>query len=170
MNIEDLLTKAEGEYPDISNITGTEKDISLLSKAYSGCLSETTAVLQYIFQHYIIKDKKVAEIFKKISMCEMHHHHILGEIIVALGGTPYYTNGHGGDFSTQCVYEGKDLLEILKQNIKDEQGEIDYYEGVKKQLSNKLLVEIVDRIILDELAHIDTFTKLIEYVTFYKDK
>ena len=170
MNIEDLLTKAEGDYPDISNVTGTEKDIVLLSKAFSGCLSETTAVLQYIFQHYITKDKKVAEIFKRISMCEMHHHSILGEIIVSLGGTPYYTNGHGGDFSTQCVYEGKDLLEILKQNIKDEQGAIDHYENIKKQLSNNLLVEVVDRIILDELAHIDTFTKLIEYVTFYKDK
>ena len=52
--------------------------------------------------------------------------------------------------------------------VKDETSGVEYYEEIKKQLSNQKLVQIIDRIILDELVHIDTFNKLIEYITFYK--
>ena len=168
MNITDLPVKAEFDYPKINNLNGNEKDIALLSKAYSSCGSETTAILQYIFQHYVFQDKDVADVLIKIAINEMKHHELLAETIVAIGGTPYYTNGFGGDFSTKCVYEGKDMLLALEQNIKDEQAGVEYYEEIKKQLSNPSLVKIIDRIILDELVHIDTFNKLIEYLTFYK--
>ena len=104
----------------------------------------------------------------KIAINEMRHHEMLAEMIVALGGSPYYTNGFGGDYSTRCVYEGKDMILALNQNIKDETIGVEYYEEIKKQLSNPKLVQIIDRIILDELVHIDTFNKLIEYITFYK--
>lgn len=168
MNITDLPTKAELEYPEIGDLKGIEKDINLLAKAYSSCGSETTAILQYIFQHYVFKDKDVADILMKIAINEMRHHEMLAEMIVALGGSPYYTNGFGGDYSTRCVYEGKDMILALNQNIKDETSGVEYYEEIKKQLSNPKLVQIIDRIILDELVHIDTFNKLIEYITFYK--
>ena len=168
MDINNLPTKAEFDYPEMSNLSGTEKDIALLSKAYSSCGSETTAILQYIFQHYVFKDKVVASTMMRIAINEMHHHEMLAEMIVALGGTPYYTNGFGGDYSTKCVYEGKDMLLALEQNIKDETSGVEYYEEIKKMLSNQKLIQIIDRIILDELVHIDTFNKLIEYLTFYK--
>ena len=170
MKISDLLTKADGDYPSLEGVYGNEKDLALLKKAFSSCSSETTAVLQYIFQSYVCKDVEVCKILRKIAITEMHHHETFGEIITKLGGIPYYTNGHGGNYTTQCVYEGKNVLEMLNQNIKDEQGAVDYYEGIKKLLSNQKLVDIVDRIILDELVHIDAFNKLIEYITFYKDK
>lgn len=169
MNIKDLITKADADYPEISGVRGSEKDIEYLSKAYSSCLSETTAVLQYLFQHHIVKDREVANILQKIAINEMRHHDILAEVIVSLGGVPYYTNGFGGDYTTKCVYEGKDLLDMLSQNVKDEQGTVEYYEQIKDKLSNPRLREIIDRIILDELVHIETFNKLIEYVTYYKD-
>lgn len=168
MDINNLPTKAEFDYPKIEDLTGTEKDIALLSKAYSSCGSETTAILQYIFQHYVFKDKVVTSTMMRIAINEMKHHEMLAEMIVALGGSPYYTNGFGGDYSTKCVYEGKDMLLALEQNIKDEKNAVEYYEEVKQKLSNPKLVQIIDRIILDELVHIDTFNKLIEYITFYK--
>ncbi len=169
MDISNLPTKVQEGYPDINNIIGNEKDIAFLAKAYSSCLSETTAVLQYTFQHYVIKDKDISNVLEKIALTEMHHHSILGKVIAAIGGVPYYTNGSRSDYTTQCVYEGLSLEEMLKQNIKDEQGAVSYYEEIKDKLSNEELVKVIERIVLDELVHIDTFNKLLEYITFYKE-
>jgi rubrerythrin len=58
---------------------------------------------------------------------------------------------------------------MLNQNIKDEESGINYYENIKKQLSSNELVELIDRIILDEIIHVETFNKLLEYVSFYKN-
>lgn len=169
MDIKDLPYKAQEAYPDVKGIQGNQKDVTLLSKAFSSCGSETTAILQYIFQHYVIEDEAIADVIRRIAITEMTHHALLGETINNIGGTPYYTNGFGGDYTTRCVFEGKNLNELLVQNIKDEKAAVAYYESIKPQLSNERLVALIDRIILDELIHIDTFNKLLEYVDFYKD-
>lgn len=169
MNIKDFPYKSNEPFPNINNLKGTQQDIALLHKAFSSCGSETTAILQYVFQSYVIKDEDIAKIIENIAMTEMVHHDYLGKAIVKLGGTPYYTNGFGGDYSTKCVFEGKNIVDMLNQNIKDEESGINYYENIKKQLSSNELVELIDRIILDEIVHVETFNKLLEYVSFYKN-
>ena len=61
MDIKLLPTKHVGDYPEAKSLQGNNADIKLLAKAYSSCGSETTAILQYIFQHYVVED----EIIKK---------------------------------------------------------------------------------------------------------
>lgn len=169
LDIKELPYASSEPYPSINGIEGTQNDIKLLAKAFASCGSETTAILQYIFQHYTINDEDIAGVLLRIAKTEMHHHEILGELIVELKGTPYYTNGFGGDFSTKCVYESTNLRDMLVQDIEDEKSAIAYYEAIKPKLSNNNLREVIDRIVLDEQIHIDTFTKLLEYISYYQD-
>ncbi len=168
MDIKDLQTKIDEPYPEVKDLKGNSNDIRLLAKAYSSCGSETTAVLQYAFQHYMLPGE-IGDIIGKISLTEMIHHELLGKAIVAMGGVPYLTNGFGGDYTTKCVYEGRDIKDMLTQNIKDEKAAVEYYESIKDKLSNSRLTKLIERIMADELVHIDVFNKLMDYVSFYKD-
>ena len=169
MDISSLPTRYEGEYIDITDLSGNKSDIKLLSKAYASCGSELTAVLQYSFQSFVTSEPEIKKLLNKISMTEMHHLKQLGEAIVKLGGVPYYTNGNLGDYTTACVYEGSDIKTMLEQNIQDEKAAISYYEYIKQKLSSDSLRKLIDRLLLDEMVHIDTFGKMLEYVSFYKE-
>lgn len=169
VDIKGLPFASNEAYPDSQTFSGNSTDAKLLSKAFSSCGSETTAVLQYVFQHYVIPDEDIANILGKIARTEMIHHELLGEAIVKCGETPYYTNGFGGDYTTKCVYESSNLTDMLLQNINDEKAAIEYYEAIKPKLSNDNLKAMIDRIALDEVIHVDTFTKLLEYINYYKD-
>jgi bacterioferritin len=169
MDIKALKTYYDGEYPEAKTLIGNKADIKLLAKAYSSCGSETTAVLQYIFQHYVADDKDIKEVLLGLSINEMKHHELLGEAIVALGGVPYYTNGNMSNYNTKCVYEGLNLVKMLEQDLVDEKAGVEYYEYVKTKLSSDGLKNLIDRIILDEMVHIDTLGKMLEYITIYKE-
>ncbi len=170
MEIKDLPYTTGENYPQIT-IDDTDKTtVNILKNLYASCGSETTAILQYIYQSYLVepKEKEIADILSKIALTEMHHHQELGKAIVMLGGVPFYTNSQGVPFSARCIYDGVNLKQMLLANINAESLSIQSYNNAISKINNQSIKQLLSRIVQDEEIHKKTFECLLEYVSFYK--
>lgn len=144
-----------------------KKDVDLAKEIfnlYAGSISEDTAIHSYIFQMLIFHDnKELKEIFKGISITEMHHLEILGLLIKELGLNPIFVgikDKKATWFSGEYAVYEKDLKKILEEDIKREKIAIENYEKVINKTVDKHVIHILKRIILDERLHIKILSQL----------
>lgn len=169
MDLKDLKTKSDLPYPKIDITTKNKSDAMLLMNDYAGKVSETTAVMQYMYQHYIIKqfDEEIADIMEEIAITEMHHHEMLGVSITELGGDPIISS-LGPFWSGSYVAYSRKIKQMLLDDIESEEAAIRNYKKTIMCLTDEDLKKMIKRIILDEEVHIQTFKALLEYVSFWK--
>lgn len=90
MNFSDLSVRKDLPYPEQVIPYPNPVEAKKLMNDYGGRDSETTAILQYVYQSYVLSrefpefSKKLAE----IAACEMKHQKILGTAIAAYGSFP----------------------------------------------------------------------------------
>lgn len=169
MNISTIKWKCLDKLPEVEIITPNIRDAVLLQNDYAGCVSETTAVMTYMYQSYVIKpfDEEIATLFEKIAIQEMHHHDALGNCITALGGNPIIASG-GRYWTGKNVYYSTNLKEMLISNIESEQQAIDGYRYTIDKLNTPCIAVLLEAIIDDEKIHIQAFKEILEYITFWK--
>lgn len=155
--------KADLPYPDTKITTQSMYEIRLLMPVYGGRESETTAVMNYIYQSYVLADSypEIADCLLHIGMTEMEHHEMLGRAITMLGGTPYIGGNHSYWQGSYSNYS-KDLKTILQNDINEEKQAIRDYKDIINTTKMPEIVTMVERIIEDELVHIQTLTALQE--------
>lgn len=145
---------AAGEYPAIEGRCEIYDAICLMGD-YGGRNGETTAVLQYVYRHYIFKgvDEELSSMMRGIAIVEMRHHSLLGSTIVKCGGTPYI--GTMREFWTgRAVSYAKDIRLALSSDIQSEKAAIDSYGRTMGCLQNESIKRLVARIIEDEKVHL----------------
>lgn len=152
-------------YPELNVPCKSRNDVIALTPDYAGRQSETTAVMQYSYQSYIVKDTypEIAEILEQIAISEMLHHELLASAIVASGGDPIIA-GLNCFWSGSSVNYSTDIQAVLNANIQAEKQAIANYKRTITKLENKSIINLIQRIILDEELHLATFEKLLEEV------
>lgn len=170
MEIKGLLTRAEGEYPELKNCFYSSRDVQLLKDAYAGRVSEMTALSQYMYQYIITKPNKydIAHILEEIAINEMIHAELLAEAIVTLGGNPKYVNARNNFWTSSFVNYNTNIKMFLKINIDDENKAINYYKFIIKNAENKCLIPLIERIIKDEEIHIIAFKEILKLLYFWE--
>lgn len=140
-------------------------DAMLLMQDYGGRVSETSALMQYMYQHYILSpvDKEIADILERIAIFEMQHHELLGKTITLLGGDPivgadykYWTAGY--------INYTRSLKEIIMVDINDEEQAIENYRKTIARLKNKDVARMIECIISDEELHIEVLTEILNFI------
>lgn len=149
------------DYPEVEVECESLSDARLLMEDYSGCEGELTAISTYIYQDYVLSGKgphydDLSETLMRISIAEMTHHHLLGEAIVKLGGTPVM-GGRCKFWNGSMVNYCKDPISMLNNNIKAEKIAIANYKKTIRCVENYSLRELIERIIMDEELHILAF-------------
>ena len=157
----DLKFKADLPYPETDITEKSPFEVRLLMPAYGGSGSETTAIMTYIYQAYVLGKTypEIATALENISMTEMHHHEILGEAIVALGGTPYI-GGNRNFWQGGFVNYTRNVSEIIKADIIGEKEAIKYYNEIADRTQMESVRKMVERIILDEEIHVATLNEI----------
>lgn len=137
----------------------------LLLEDYAGINSEETAIHTYLYQaleHQEFKEFK--EILLTISKVEMHHLLLLGEVIKLLGLDPRFetfsTEKKPKYWTSSYIFYEKDLKKILEQNIQAEKDAIEKYRLHQEEIKDIYIKELLERIIQDELLHVQIFEKL----------
>lgn len=140
---------------------------NLLLDDYSGMVSELTASLLYVYQHFVsdgnIED--YAETVAGIAIIEMKHLELLGETIKLLGLKPVFTiPSHGCYYpwSSNLVDYSTNIIQMLKADIDAELKAIEQYEEHKLMIKDKYIVELLNKIIEDEKLHLKMFKDLME--------
>lgn len=121
---------------------------------------ELQVSIQYIWQHVLLTGVKgfaVKDELKKIAIAEMKHAEEIAERLAYLGGVP--------TTKPSPIFVGNDLKEMIKQDVKDEEGAIKLYKEIIA-LARKEGDEVTEKMFRDILAgeegHHDTFTSLLE--------
>lgn len=170
MDIKNLPTSANTDFPTVVVEKENKKWANILQNLYAGCDSETSGILQYVYQSYITRpmEEDIADILEKIAMVEMTHHEELGSTIVKLGGNPYYVNSKNMPFRIGCVSPARNLKEMLRVDIKGEEEGIMSYEKAIKEIDNESIKALLERIKEDEIIHKNTLQSIYDYISFYK--
>ena len=150
-------------YPELAVYSVSRRDVLALTDDYAGRESETTAIMQYAYQSYILKEKypDLSYVLENIAKVEMLHHELLAEAIVASGGDPIIAGRHCF-WSGSTVDYSQGVCAILKIDLAGELGAIANYKRTITALTNKSIIALIERIILDEKEHVRIHEKLIE--------
>jgi bacterioferritin len=153
-------------YPPIEIERRNTNYAQLLLHDYAGAQGELTALTQYFYQHLLTKYryKEFSSTMEYISIEEMRHMEMLGELIVLLGGNPLYRTidqYNSTYWTSENVSPLQNIHKFLNANIKSENIAIDNYRLRITQIRDVKIQHVLERIILDEEHHIATFKEFL---------
>lgn len=137
----------------------TKKLLDMLNKAIA---REMQVAVQYMWQHVQwvgVKGFAVHDELKSIAVTEMKHAEKIAERLFYLGGTP--------TTKPDPIIVGKNLKEMIKQDVKDEANAVALYKEIIEMAQKEGDVTtafIFKQILEDEEDHHDTFTTLAEEI------
>lgn len=156
-------------YPEIKIERQNTKYAQLLMEDYAGVISEMTAINLYTYQNILNKKNysELSEMLHDISITEMRHLQILGELINLLGLYPTFQSVNNGllcSWDSSYINYNTDIKEMLLIDIKSEEEAIAQYRLHQSIIDDKYIKEIIERIILDEQQHIKCFKMVYKIV------
>ena len=151
-------------YPEIKVVKPNLQYAEILMDDYAGVVSEFSAISQYLYHHYFFNeiDKELGETLQGIAIIEMMHMNMLAETIRKLGGSPVIRGSnstYGNYWNGSYVRYGTLLCEQLKSDIDIEYEAIKAYRNHISIICDGHVQAILQRIILDEKAHISYFNR-----------
>lgn len=147
-------------YPPIKVTKANKEYAKLLLKNYAGQISEDTAIHLYMYQSLVCSDEDLAKTLKDIAIVEMHHLEMLGELITLLGVKPVYgtiKNDYFKPWTSTNVNYNICLKNMLEIDIKNEEIAIKNYKENINCIDDIFIINILERIIEDEVLHIKIF-------------
>lgn len=137
-----------------------------LFELYAGNVSELTDINQYSFQSIYLNDYvDLSNILRTISITEMEHFRILGNLIKALGLNPYFIsydkNNNPISWNSDYVDYTLNYRNMLVSNIRKENKAIENYNHILTETNDENIKNIIERIIMDEKKHVEIFSKLL---------
>jgi len=125
--------------------------------------SEMSAVSLYFYNNLVAECQAVSEAFHYISIVEMHHLEIYGQLARQLGADPrLWSRGRN-----QMIYWSPSynrypvsLPQLLRNAIQGEKEAIAKYRKQASWIKNDNIVENLNRIILDEERHLEIMDEL----------
>ena len=173
MNNNDLLQINNiKEYPKVSLSSLTDEEKNLLQNIYAGSKSEFTSISQYSFQHIIYSNieeySKYSKEIEKISITEMKHFEIIGEILSKVNVIPRicrYIDKNPNIceyWNSACINYSTNYIDIINANIALEEAGIREYKNLLEITKNENLKEIIESILEDEYLHLSFFNNMLK--------
>ncbi len=161
-----LPCRHRGSYPSTEVKRENEHDAKLLLDAFAdGESAELTAITQYI-NHSIqlrhLHQPGLANLELCISLIEMHHLDLVGELIRNLGLDPKYWRRNKFYWTGGYVSYDRDVCAILLADINAEKAAINAYAAILKEAEVEQVRKVVRRIREDEEKHLHLFKEAYE--------
>lgn len=138
----------------------------MLMEDYAGSNSEDSAVHLYLYQSLVSNGQfqKYSDILSHISVVEMRHLRMLGEVIKLLGLDPVFGTLPNDEifrfWTAGNVDYTVDLKYMLQLDITGEIRAIENYERQKVVIQDQYIKSLLSRIIEDEKIHLQIFKDL----------
>lgn len=154
--------RVDRPYPTVKVKRPNKKYGNLLLEAYAGQCSETTAITQYISHHfYAGSNAELRNALKYISIVEMHHLDMLGDLIKQLGVRPIFKSVNCNRYwNGSFVDYGTDAKKMIRADIKGEREAIALYKKLICQIDDEGIRKLLHRIIMDEKKHIEVLSSI----------
>ena len=120
---------------------------------------EHSAIIQYLYHIFLIKDAEITEEIEKIARQEMRHMKWFAQKVVQLGGEVELDR-----VEEEIKVGGPDWASMLENDVNAEQVAIDTYTEQLEEVKDDSVKKLLERVIHDESAHKDEFSELLEEV------
>lgn len=165
-NINDISYSLDSPYPPIQVCSPNRIYAGWMLDNLGGSNSEMSAVSLYFYNNLITDSHEdISYIFHRISIVEMHHLEIFGQLTLQLGGNPRLWTQRGSNFAywTPGYNNYPTLLPPLVKNaLQGELAAIQKYERQIASIRDDNIVENLERIVEDEQIHVEIFREIIE--------
>ncbi|WP_027366004.1 ferritin-like domain-containing protein [Desulfotruncus alcoholivorax] len=157
----------QAPYPEVRVVKPSAYYAQLLLEDYAGQVSETTAITQYLYHHYVLEKeyKEIADLLSCIALVEMHHQEMLADVIIKLGADPQYRtigpNNVETYWSASYITYGTALCDRISADIAGEWSAIANYRRHQSIIDDPYIKAVLERIILDEMHHITLFNQVL---------
>lgn len=152
-------------YPEVRVTQQNPVYAQMMLDDMGGSVSEMSAVALYFYDNLLTeKEAVVAEAFHKISITEMHHLAIFGQLALLLGESPrLWSQRNQGRFYWTPGYLNYycDLTDILRNALAGEEAAIQKYQSQLNVITDPYIIDNLQRIIEDEQAHVKIFKFLL---------
>ena len=163
-NIEQMPVTAPGPYPPITVTRPNQQYAHLLLQDFASPKGEMTAIYQYLYQDWTVKNQDISETLMRIAKVEMHHLDILGQAITALGGNPKCQSNEKDPrsaWSGTAINYTHNIRQMLSYNISLEDIAIHSYQMHAKMIQEPSISAICLRLAEDEEVHRALFKKFL---------
>ncbi len=164
--MDQILCQSPLPYPPVAAQIKSPAYAQAMLSNMSGSVSEMCAVSLYFYNRLLSQEQqKIADIFSKMAVVEMHHLEIFGTLAHQMGADPRLWQRRAGRmlyWSPGYNDYPQELLPILQNSLKCEQLTIQKYQDQAEEISDENVVENLMRIILDEQVHASILKELIE--------
>lgn len=164
--MDQILCQSPLPYPPVAAQIKSPAYAQAMLSNMSGSVSEMCAVSLYFYNRLLSQEQqKIADIFSKMAVVEMHHLEIFGTLAHQMGADPRLWQRRAGRmlyWSPGYNDYPQELLPILQNSLKCEQLTIQKYQDQAEEISDENVVENLMRIILDEQVHASILKDLIE--------
>ena len=150
-------------YPPVTLTKNDFRYTALISDAYAGKGSETTAINQYRVHRFYLKDfPEIYAAYEILADAEVIHQELLGNIVYRLGSQPklcsqIFRNYWNGGF----VHYRTQLVPIFESDAQEERNAIAHYKMLIRTIPNPSMQALFRRIIMDEELHLAYLESLI---------
>jgi bacterioferritin len=154
-------------YPEVRVLRPNSYYATLLMDDYAGIVSEFSAISQYLYHYFSLKDiaAELGELLENVAVTEMLHMEILAGTIKLLGGNPVIRGSFstGGNYwNGSFIYYGNMLCEQLRADLNAEYQAIRNYRYHISLINDPYVQAILERIILDETVHAELFIQALD--------
>lgn len=161
-----FIYQARDPYPPVRAEGRSARYAGMIQSNVGGSVSEMSAVALYFYDALVTADlPEVAEVFRHISIVEMHHLEIFGTLARQLGADPRLWSGQGGQrtwWTPGYLSYAPKLGPLLRIAIREESSAIEKYERQCRCIRDGNVVENLRRILQDEYLHLEAFHCLYE--------
>ena len=167
MNHNQLAVAVQSPYPPVKVTEPNRRYASLLLQDIASQHGEMTAISQYLYENWILGQDKpeIAETVMRIAQVEMHHIHILGKLVVLLGGNPIFRSNPcncNSAWNGNMPQYQSNFKQLLTHNISMELTAINDYTAQAESIKDPFVRDILLRIAEDEKLHCQIFRSLLE--------
>lgn len=152
-------------YPSIHIEEENNELGTMLLECYAAELSELSSVTRYSYLNIVLDNEyeEIKEIYRGLSIVELHHMNMIGELIKQLGVMPryYHKNKNNITMWNGNYVPGKyDMESTLLDSIQHEKDMINKYNSIIERVDHIVIKEVLSRIIMDEVIHISLLEEL----------
>ncbi|MDR2686242.1 MAG: manganese catalase family protein, partial [Oscillospiraceae bacterium] len=118
--------------------------------------SEMSSAAQYFYAHLMSRpvDKDLSNLFRKVSIVEMHHLDLFGELALQLGAEPRLWHCRGGrkEYWSPCHinYAHCTVEDLVRAALEAEYAAIRKYECQLERIADPHIAALLRRVIEDE--------------------
>ena len=124
-----------------------------------GANSEMSAISLYVYNNLMTEsNKEIADVFRRISIVEMHHLEIFGKLALQLGEDPRMWTQYGCKrtyWSPSYNQYPRELPALMRNAIDSEKAAISKYQHQISYIRDENITENLRRIIMDERLHVE---------------